>query len=765
MKHLSVRLAPTVALLALTTLDSELSTAHAQGTAFTYQGQLQHNGSSANGKYDFQFSLFDAMTNGSQVGVSVTSLGVGVTNGLFTTMMDFGPGVFTGQALWLQIGVETNGGGGNFTPLGVLQPLTPTPYAMYSASVPAAGIGPGTAGINISGNAYTATTAAVAGLAATATEATTASTATTATTATTANGVAAGAVTAAGIASGQVVKNLNGLTDGVTLSPGVNVTITPSGNTLTIASIGGGGTGWSLTGNRGTSPANGNFLGTLDDQPLELWVNGLRALRLEPGVSGDDAPNVIGGSSVNYVASGIEGATISGGGEYLQSNNVTASFGTVGGGTANTAGSYFSTVGGGYGNTASGADASTVGGGYGNNASGYASAVGGGSFNQAPNFGSFVGGGGYDGNSVSGNMAVGAAATVAGGLGNLASGLYAMVGGGVSNTASGPGAFVGGGGYDGASDTYLGNVASGGAAMIGGGMYNFASGNWSAVGGGEGNIAGGYNSTVGGGAVNQASAGYATIPGGYNNVAGGLYSFAAGNEANATNQGAFVWADSQNGPFYSTANDQFSIRAQGGLRLDNSTSMAFGNQPREMIQLYRDPTATYIYGIGVQTSTFYTRTGTNGGFAWYQGGVFNGNQTNAGGGKTMMTLGNTGNLTIAGTLAQNSDRNVKSDFQPVDARSVLEKIAAMPFTRWHYTNNVAAPHMGPMAQDFYAAFGLGEDDRHITTVDEGGVALAAIQGLNQKLEAEGSEKDAEIHELKQSVAELKQMVQWLSEKK
>jgi trimeric autotransporter adhesin len=751
MKHLYARLALPVALLALATLDSKFSAAHAQGTAFTYQGQLQHNGSPANGSYSLRFSLFDAMTNGSQVGVTFTNLAVGVTNGLFTTSMDFGPGIFTGNALWLQIGVETNGGGGNFTLLGALQPLTPTPYAMYSASVPAAGIGPGTAGINISGNAYTATTAAVAGLAATATEATTASTATTATTATTANGVSAGAVTAAGIASGQVVKNLNGLTDGVTLSPGVNVTITPTGNTLTIASTAGGGTGWSLTGNRGTSPANGNFLGTLDDQPLELWVNGLRALRLEPGVTGDDAPNVIGGSSANYAASGTVGATISGGGalNYENSsltNSVTADFGTVGGGANNTA-TFVATVGGGYGNSASG---------------GY-STVGGGLENQATNFGSFVGGGGYDGNSVSGNMAVGAAATVAGGLGNLASGLYAMVGGGVSNTASGPGAFVGGGGYDG--DIYVGNLASGGAAMIGGGMYNFASGNWSAVGGGEGNVASGYFSTVGGGCANQASAGYATIPGGYNNVAGGLYSFAAGNDANATNQGAFVWADSQNGAFYSTANDQFSIRAQGGLRLDNSTSMAFGNQPREMIQLYRDPTATYIYGIGVQTSTFYTRTGTNGGFAWYQGGVFNGNQTNAGGGKTMMTLGNTGNLNIAGTLAQNSDRNVKSGFQPVDARGVLEKIAAMPFTRWHYTNEVAAPHMGPMAQDFYAAFGLGEDDKHITTVDEGGVALAAIQGLNQKLEAEGAEKDAEIQELKQSVAELKQMVQWLSEKK
>jgi hypothetical protein len=70
-----------------------------------------------------------------------------------------------------------------------------------------------------------------------------------------------------------------------------------------------------------------------------------------------------------------------------------------------------------------------------------------------------------------------------------------------------------------------------------------------------------------------------------------------------------------------------------------------------------------------------------------------------------------------------------------------------------------------MAQDFYAAFRIGRDDKHITTVDEGGVALAAIQGLNQKLEQQSKEKDTEIQTLKQSVAELKQLVQSLAERK
>jgi hypothetical protein len=59
-----------------------------------------------------------------------------------------------------------------------------------------------------------------------------------------------------------------------------------------------------------------------------------------------------------------------------------------------------------------------------------------------------------------------------------------------------------------------------------------------------------------------------------------------------------------------------------------------------------------------------------------------------------------------------------------------------------------------MAQDFYAAFNVGEDEKHITTVDADGVALAAIQGLNQKLE----QKNAEVAELKRELEKLKHVV-------
>jgi hypothetical protein len=108
-----------------------------------------------------------------------------------------------------------------------------------------------------------------------------------------------------------------------------------------------------------------------------------------------------------------------------------------------------------------------------------------------------------------------------------------------------------------------------------------------------------------------------------------------------------------------------------------------------------------------------------------------------------------------------SDRNLKQDFAAVDAQAVLEKVAALPVRTWSYKAQPEQKHLGPVAQDFHAAFGLGMDDVSISTVDESGVALAAIQGLNQKL----NEKDVEIQELKQSVDELKKLVQSLAEKK
>jgi hypothetical protein len=170
----------------------------------------------------------------------------------------------------------------------------------------------------------------------------------------------------------------------------------PDGTIQTTAATGA--AGWALTGNAGTNPAT-NFLGTTDNIALEIRVNNARALRIEPATSvicpGAICPNIIMGFSGNSVGAGVIGATIGGGGRAGNTcgptgnqpcyNRVTNDFGTVGGGSTNTASNAHATVGGGDGNTASGATA-TVGGGFHNTAAGdYSFVVGRQAKNSDPN--------------------------------------------------------------------------------------------------------------------------------------------------------------------------------------------------------------------------------------------------------------------------------------------------------------------------------------------------------------------------------------------
>jgi hypothetical protein len=123
--------------------------------------------------------------------------------------------------------------------------------------------------------------------------------------------------------------------------------------------------------------------------------------------------------------------------------------------------------------------------------------------------------------------------------------------------------------------------------------------------------------------------------------------------------------------------------------------------------------------------------------------------TRVGAASNAFTLTSAGNLTIAGSLTQGSDRNAKDDIVDVDEHAILSKVAALPIATWRYKTDTAK-HMGPMAQDFSAAFGLGQDDRHIGVGDMGGVALAAIKALNEVV----ASKDAELKALQQHNAEL-----------
>jgi len=505
--------------------------------------------------------------------------------------------------------------------------------------------------------------------------------------------------------SGVKVANLNAdLFDGLdspafqkrvsgTCAAGSAVKAVNADGTVTCEPVGGGGV-WSLNGNSGTSDTN--FLGTTDNQMLQLVVNGQPALRLEPNAFG---PDLIGGYAGNDVSPGVAGASLAGGGAG-NANLVTDHFGTIGGGDLNTAGDVDA------GNDPTSAVAATVAGGESNNANGSHSSVGGGSGNTASGDYSVVGGG-------ESNQASHTHSNVAGGNNNQATGGYSAVGGGEFNIASYPHSTVAGGSY---------NTASGqvdGSATVGGGASNAASGDYSAIGGGwansasylgavaggQGNAASGAYSAVAGGSSNTASGNDSAVGGGASNAASGDFSFAAGRRAKATQTGSFVWGDFTSADLTSPAANTFTVRASGGIWLGTTSTPSI-------------PANHFL-----ETST--------GGY-----------------------------LSSGGIWTDNSDRALKHDFRPLDKQDVLGKVARMPITSWSYkAEKPSVRHIGPMAQDFYKAFGLGLDNKHIGTIDEGGVALAAIQGLyheNQALERQNAALSDRLRRLESTVAGLKE---------
>lgn len=351
--HVQQQIAVGLAMVAVAVLVLFPHAAQAQQTAFTYQAQLQQSGAPVDGTKDLQFTLYDSKTGGSTVGSAVTKQDVSVSNGVLTTSLDFGA-VFGDGPRFLEVGVRDGGSTGSFTTLSPRTRIRPAPLAMALPNVTVAS----------DGNVGVATPSPTSPL--------------------TVNGT---------------IESTSG---GVKLPDGTM--IQGSGD------LGGGGSGWALGGNSGTDPTTGDFLGTTDETALELKVNGERALRIEPTVS---APNVIGGITDNRVSSGVEGATIGGGGfvtssgtPILEWNEVGANFGTVSGGLNNVASGKAATVGGGGGNVASG-DSATVAGGRRNEASGMSATVGGGADNTANADRATVVGG-------IGNTATGAAATAMG---------------------------------------------------------------------------------------------------------------------------------------------------------------------------------------------------------------------------------------------------------------------------------------------------------------------------------------------------------------
>ena len=122
-----------IAIMFLSGITGGVALAEDMGTAFTYQGELNDAGSPANGVYDFEFKLYDALTAGTQIGSTTTSEDVDVSNGHFSILLDFGTDVFTGEARYLEIGVRPGASTGSFSNIDSRQRINPSPYSIRAS--------------------------------------------------------------------------------------------------------------------------------------------------------------------------------------------------------------------------------------------------------------------------------------------------------------------------------------------------------------------------------------------------------------------------------------------------------------------------------------------------------------------------------------------------------------------------------------------------------------------------------------------------------
>jgi hypothetical protein len=537
-----------LACAALAFFNFQLSTAFAQGTAFTYQGVLSQSGASVNGSNDLTFALYDAASGGNTVGTSNVVNDLVMSNGSFTVTLDFGAGAFNGAPRWLQIAARPGNSTGSFTNLAPRQPITPTPYAIYASGASASGLS-GTIG---------------------------------------GSQIAPGSIDATHITNTVSFWNRSGST--ISYNGGsVGIGTANPATRLHVS-----GDGFTDNG-RLTVETTGNGFGP--------------QLRLKKGGAGGEEWVLVANGSINGSVGDLN---------IVQQGTGQSRF------TITTAGNV------GIGNT-------------------------------TPRHKL----------DVNGNIFLGTAASGQ---------LFAELG----DTL-----------YLGSSRKYL-------------------------------------SSTLGAPVVGQTD---------WLNLM--CHPFSQGI--------MFGTSGPSDSDPHSAPNPLMVIQSGGNVGIGTTS-------PARKLTVN-----TSSYGIehtdgNVRLSTYLEPSGGwIGTVSPHDFHIF----VNDGG--ASMTIGTNNNTSFAGEITCTainitSDRNAKEQFKPINARQVLDKVARLPISEWQYKTQGDARHIGPMAQDFREAFTLGHDEKHISMVDESGVALAAIQGLNEKLE----EKTQEVDALKQSVAALTALVKQLA---
>jgi hypothetical protein len=461
---------------------------------------------------------------------------------------------------------------------------------------------------------------------------------------------------------------------------------------------------WTLFGNAGTSP--GNYLGTADNQPLVIAVNGVQAARIASSSDGahPDSTNVVLGSSGNFVGPGIGGATVSGGGS--------AAFANCG-----PAANQLCV------NAATGAF-STVAGGYANRTIGDTSAIGGGALNAAYNDYATVSGG-------IGNTADGSRSSVAGGTANQANALHSTVSGGSTNTAGGPG------------------------STVAGGVANTAAGAYSVAVAGNGNAAGGDNSLAAGYSAHVRNA--AEVGNAFGDS--GTFIWSDTSAGNFTSTGARQFLVRAIGgvgintaaPLPHTLTVAGSSGPITGFTPQSSTTAVFENNAIAFIEL-ATPAAN-------ENGVLFSLVGkpADGGIVYNNGGTLRGLQLRTGGNVVQVAIDSAGNtFNHSGAWSMLSDRRLKRDFAPID--NPLDTFLGLQGATFEYIDpaqSLATPgrRMGFVAQDVEQVLPqwVSEDARGYKMVTPQGFEALTVEAVRTLRD----EKDTEIAQLRSENAALR----------
>jgi len=741
-------------LLLLLILSLHFSTAHAQGTAFTYQGRLNVGTNAATGLFDLRFGLWDSESGGFLQGNLLTNNAAAVTNGLFTVTLDFGS-QFPGAPRWLEIGVRSNGVG-VFTSLASRQPLSPAPYAIFAesanasnlvgtlqaAQLPAAVVTNGATGLNLAGT-FAGNGAAVTnvplgsinsgiaiqgGLGFVLASSPTVGLGPQSVTAADVNSDGWMDLISANAADGTLTILTNNGSGGFMLASSPHIGGIPNsvmamdmngdgkvdlisantfGTAITILTNNGSGgfvsmaplfvgVPYSVVAADVNGDGRQDLVSAADNKILVITNNGSGGFLLAATLTVSSPPaysaiaaDVNGDGRMDVISANAGGNTLTiftnnGTGGFVPASSPPVGLDPVTVATADVNGDGRLDL------ISANKNESTLtvltnngSGGFGLSSS---PVVGIGPQSVVP---LDVNGDGkvdlISANEYDNSLTV----LTNDGSGRFVLAASAVVGSGSYSVAV---ADVNG---DGRMDLISANRDTNTLSVMLNTDFNFA-GNFS------GSFSGSINaSSVNSGTLNDGrlSANVALLDA--SALSFKCSTFAAGVNAQAPNAGTFVW-NSFGSANAATVANTFSVFGTHGLDVEY-----FGLTPG---------------GAG----TRYV----------YLGDLFGGDTIH---------VWNGAHLTDGGVWANASDKNRKTDFSTVDPKQVLNKLITLPVSEWRYTNELAGiKHLGPTAQDFQAVFGLGTDDKSIGTVDESGVALAAIQGLDQKL----NEKETEVQSLK-----------------